>query len=64
MRIVKCDYCGAEITEKHHDIEKCYNPSDKGWVTIQGRRLCIRWERDCCPNCLKKLDNGHGNLKK
>ena len=58
MTIVKCAYCGAEIIEKHSDIEKCHIPSDEGWVTIQGRRLCIRWEKDCCLTCLKKLDNG------
>jgi len=51
MKIVKCDYCGAEVIYKHHDINQTKNPADIGWTTQQGRKLCSLWEKDICPNC-------------
>lgn len=52
MRIVKCDFCGAEIIERHYDNDKCFNPSHFGWAELHGTKLCSRWEKDVCPNCL------------
>jgi len=49
MRIIKCDYCGAEIEDGG---EKNIIPSDNGWVVIEGSKLCTRWKKDCCPRCI------------
>ena len=48
MRIIKCDYCGAEIEDggKNNTI-----PSDNGWTTLHGTKMCSRWEKDVCPMC-------------
>lgn len=52
----ECDYCGAVITEEHYDKEKSNVPTDKGWCTISGRKLCELWKKDICPNCIKRLE--------
>jgi hypothetical protein len=57
MRIRRCDFCGEEIIEKHHDANKSNNPSDRGWCVLEGRKLCSRWEKDICPKCVPK-ENG------
>ena len=49
MRIIRCDICGAEIEEggKKHLI-----PTDNGWCTLNGTRICERWQQDICPMCM------------
>ncbi len=48
MRIIKCDFCGAEIETGGPDNVV---PSDNGWVVIEGRKMAARYEQDCCPRC-------------
>ncbi len=52
MTVVKCDFCGAEIVVRHHDIDKCSNHQDKGWAVLEGVKFTTRWEKDVCPKCL------------
>ena len=49
MRIIKCDFCGAEIEDGKNIV-----PSDNGWTELSGVKLCERWRKDVCPRCMPK----------
>jgi len=51
MRIIKCDYCGAEI---ENGGPKHIIPSDNGWAVIKGLKFSRVWETDVCPQCVPK----------
>jgi len=51
MRLIKCDYCGAEIEDGG---EKYINPQDEGWCVVEGRKLSSTSRRDICPRCVPK----------
>ena len=49
MKIIKCDFCGAEIEDggKQNII-----PMDNGWTVLEGSELATRWSKDVCPRCV------------
>ena len=49
MRIIRCDFCGADIVNGGDDH---VIPSDNGWCTVNGKKIDERWEKDICPMCM------------
>jgi len=60
MKIIKCDFCGAEVIVSHYDSDKIVNADREGWCEIKGRKpdngvgTCpgATCTKHICPRCI------------